>query len=137
MKNRASFPLTPCYAYWPLARRLVLVGDAAHTILPLAGQGYNLSVEDGVVLADILAEATQNGLDIGGRGVLAGYGRRRVPQTASMALACAGLDAAFSHSPPSIRQFAAAGMAVVANTPLRRLAQRFASGEFNRGSARD
>lgn len=128
-KQRASFPLTPCYAYWPLTHRLLLVGDAAHTILPLAGQGYNLTMGDGVVLARILGEATQAGLDIGSRAVVSRYGRVRIAHTASMSLACQGLDGVFSRSPKSIRQLAGLGMAVVAKTPLRRVAEWVAAGD--------
>ena len=129
VKQRASFPLIPCYAYWPLTHRLVLVGDAAHTILPLAGQGYNLTMGDGVALVKILAEAIQAGLDIGSRAVVSRYGRLRISHTASMSLACQGLDGVFSRSPQSIRQLASLGMAVVAKTPLRRVAEWVAAGD--------
>ena len=134
--KRASFPLQSCYVPRPFARRLLLVGDAAHTLHPLAGQGYNLNMGDGVAVADILAQATNDGLDIGSRGVLVRYGRRRLAETASMAVACEALNGVFSHGTRGMRQVAAIGMAVVAKTPFKHMAESFAGGRllapFNR-----
>lgn len=75
--RRAAFPLHLKLARTYRAGRMVLLGDAAHTVHPLAGQGINLGLRDVVELRDVLAAAHAAGRDVGARHVLDRYARRR------------------------------------------------------------
>ena len=74
---RGGFPLALRHADSYIAPRLVLVGDAAHGVHPLAGQGVNLGFLDAAVLADVLDEAKRAGRPVGGRPTLRRYERAR------------------------------------------------------------
>jgi 2-octaprenyl-6-methoxyphenol hydroxylase len=74
---RAVFPLGGRRAERMAARRVALVGEAAHAVAPIGAQGLNLGLRDGAALADCLAEARARGEDIGGDAVLAAYDRAR------------------------------------------------------------
>jgi 2-octaprenyl-6-methoxyphenol hydroxylase len=74
---RAVHPLGGRRAERMAARRIALVGEAAHVIAPIGAQGLNLGLRDCAALADCVAEALARGEDIGGDGVLAGYDRAR------------------------------------------------------------
>ena len=87
---RAAFPLKLRLAQRYLAERFVLLGDAAHAVHPLAGQGVNLGLRDVAELRDTLAAARSAGRDIGAEHVLRRYARRRRSADTLDAL---GLDA--------------------------------------------
>lgn len=74
---RAAFPLKLQLAESYQAERMVLLGDAAHAVHPLAGQGVNLGLRDVVELRDVLRDARADGRDIGATHVLRRYARRR------------------------------------------------------------
>ena len=74
---RWSYPLALTHAKRYVAPRLALIGDAAHAIHPLAGQGFNLGIRDAAVLAELVVDRARLGLDIGGDDLLARYQRRR------------------------------------------------------------
>jgi 2-octaprenylphenol hydroxylase len=74
---RAAFPLKLQLAECYQAERMVLLGDAAHAVHPLAGQGVNLGLRDVVELRDVLRDARAAGRDIGATHVLRRYARRR------------------------------------------------------------
>lgn len=74
---RAAFPLRRQHAETYVADRAVLIGDAAHVVHPLAGQGANLGFMDAATLADVLAEAREAGRDFAQTRVLRRYERRR------------------------------------------------------------
>lgn len=82
---RAAFPLSmrlsECYA----SRRTILVGDAAHVVHPLAGQGVNLGLADIATLTEILIRERQSGSDIGSLAVLKSYDRNRRSESQAMA----------------------------------------------------
>lgn len=84
---RASWPLGFHHAAQVTAPRLALVGDAAHGIHPIAGQGVNLGYRDAATLAQVLVEAARSGLDLGDRQSLDRYERWRGVDTFSVALA--------------------------------------------------
>ena len=82
---RAAFPLSmrlsECYA----SRRTILVGDAAHVVHPLAGQGVNRGLADVATLSEILIRDRQSGADIGSLSVLKNYDRNRRSESQAMA----------------------------------------------------
>jgi len=93
---RASFPLRRFQASRYATARLALVGDAAHTVHPLAGQGVNLGFLDAVLLARTVADAAASGQDIGDSGVLGRYARRRQAENAVMGVALDGIARLFT-----------------------------------------
>lgn len=109
--GRASFPIRRRHAERYVRPRLALVGDAAHVIHPLAGQGLNLGLQDAAALSDRVVSAFQAGQDPGGRGPLAGYARTRRPQTLAMLTAMETFHHVFT-GPAPLRQAGGAGLAV-------------------------
>jgi 2-octaprenyl-6-methoxyphenol hydroxylase len=75
--RRWSYPLSAMIAHRYVDTRLALAGDAAHGIHPIAGQGLNLGLRDGIALANLIIEAAQGGADVGGAPLLAQYQRVR------------------------------------------------------------
>jgi len=75
--RRLAYPLRLMLAREPVGRRLVLIGNAAHTLHPVAGQGFNLGLRDVAALAEVLAQAARAGDDPGGDRTLAAYRRLR------------------------------------------------------------
>jgi len=88
--KRYTYPLGLTLANSFVADRVVLAGDAAHGIHPLAGQGFNLGVRDAAALAEVLVEANRRGEDMGASDVLERYQRWRRFDTASLAVATDG-----------------------------------------------
>ncbi len=74
---RRAYPLVLTRATEPVRPRLVLIGNAAHSVHPVAGQGFNLALRDVAALAEILVEAHRRGEDIGGLSVLQRYAQWR------------------------------------------------------------
>ena len=91
----SSYPLRLQHAERLVERRLALVGDAAHVIHPIAGQGLNLGLRDVAALAQVLVEAARLGLDVGEAGVLAKYQRWRRLDIAAITAATDGLSRLF------------------------------------------
>lgn len=84
---RFNYPLGFHHAATITAERLALVGDAAHGIHPIAGQGLNLGFRDAAALAEVLVEGARLGLDLGDTQLMARYERWRSLDTFSVALA--------------------------------------------------
>lgn len=123
------FPLGIGIAQRFHGRGLALVGDAAHLIHPIAGQGLNLGLRDVRDLGDALAEAIRIGLPAGDDNVLRGYDRRRRPDVLAMAMATDGLNRLFSTSLPPLRLLRNLGSRIVDRSPaLKRLLMREAAG---------
>ena len=112
-----------------VAERMVLVGDAAHRIHPIAGQGLNVGYQDVAALAEILAAAGRRGEDPGAAPVLARYQTDRRFDSTALALATDALDRLFSNDRPGLRLARDAGMAAVGRIgPLRRFFMARAAG---------
>ncbi len=92
---RQSYPLSLQLSQSYVGERLVLIGDAAHVIHPLAGQGLNLGLRDVAVLYDVLSEAISTGQDIGGA-VLGLYQSWRKTDVTSLATVTDGLNMIYS-----------------------------------------
>lgn len=126
---RFSYPLNLTLAKAYVAPRIALIGDAAHGVHPIAGQGLNLGLRDVAALAEILVDATRRGEDIGAIDVLERYqGWRRFDST-SLALGMDTVNKLFSNDNPVLRPLRDLGMGVVqALGPLRRGFMRQAAG---------
>ena len=107
---KARFPLRQRHAkdYW--CEGIVLAGDAAHTIHPLAGQGVNLGFKDAQTLAEELLRAQAKGLDIGSALVLARYQRRRQADNLSTMAVMEGFKRLFAADDPLLRWMRNEGM---------------------------
>ncbi len=126
---RFSYPLALSLAERWVAPRLALLGDAAHGVHPIAGQGLNLGFRDVAALAEVLAEATRRGEDIGATDVLTRYERWRRFDTIRLALGMDAVNRIFSNDNPLLRAARDLGMGLVTRTPpLRRAFQRQAAG---------
>ena len=131
--GRWSYPLAFHLAQSYIAPRLALIGDAAHAIHPIAGQGYNLGVKDIAALADVLLEARELGLDIGAMGVLDNYQRWRRFDSAALALGTDLLNRLFSNDLPPLRLLRDMGMGAVGKlAPLRKMFMRQAGADLGR-----
>ena len=118
---RWSYPLAFTLAQRYAAPRLALIGDAAHAVHPIAGQGFNLGVKDIAALTDVLTEAREVGLDIGSLGVLHNYQRWRRFDSASLALGMDLLNRLFSNDFLPLRLARDIGMAAVGRMPPLRM----------------
>jgi ubiquinone biosynthesis monooxygenase Coq6 len=96
-KSRGCFPLKLRHAEKYSVDRIVLVGDAAHTVHPLAGQGLNLGLGDADSLSLCLSKAFRDGQDIGHLHSLEGYEFERYAENAGMLLACDFINRLFSN----------------------------------------
>ena len=126
---RWSFPLSLVNAERQTAPRLVLVGDAAHGIHPIAGQGFNLGLRDIAALADEVTGAARLGLDIGGPEVLRRFQAARRFDTMTLVLATDGLNRLFSNDIAPLRALRSGGLGLVNRIPpLKKLFMRHAMG---------
>jgi 2-octaprenyl-6-methoxyphenol hydroxylase len=112
-----------------IAERLALVGDAAHIIHPIAGQGLNMGLRDVAALAEAVADAARLGLDIGGPQVLERYQRWRRFDTMTMGVATDGLNRLFSNRSDVLRLGRDIGLGLVERMPaLKNMFIREAAG---------
>jgi len=126
---RWSYPLTLQLARDYVRPNVALVGDAAHGIHPLAGQGLNLGLRDVAALADVVVDTHRLGLDIGSLVALERYERWRRFDNVSLAMACDGLNRLFSNDIGPLRLLRDAGLGLVNQIgPARRFFMRLAGG---------
>jgi 2-octaprenyl-3-methyl-6-methoxy-1,4-benzoquinol hydroxylase/2-octaprenylphenol hydroxylase len=126
---RAAFPLQMQLASTYQAGRMVLLGDAAHVVHPLAGQGANLGLRDVAELRDVFAAALEAGRDPGSVSVLARYARRRRSADTLDARAFDALGRVFAWQMAGPAALRGAGMAMIARlAPVKRLFMQHAMG---------
>ncbi len=126
---RFAYPLRLSLADSFVASRVALVGDAAHVVHPIAGQGLNAGLKDVAALAEVLVEAHRRGEDIGRPEVLARYQTWRRFDVTALALATDGFNRLFSNDNPLLRFGRDIGMGLVGAVPrARRAAIREAAG---------
>jgi len=112
-----------------IADRIALIGDAAHVIHPIAGQGLNMGLKDVAALAEVIVDAARLGLDPGAADVLERYQRWRRFDTMAMGLATDGLNRLFSNRSDVLRLTRDIGLGLVDRLPgLKRLFIREAAG---------
>ena len=127
---RWCYPLNLELALCYTAPRFVLVGDAAHGIHPIAGQGFNLGLRGVAALGEVIVDAARLGLDIGADDVLERYQRWRRFDTVLLAASTDALNRLFSNDFPPLRLARDLGLAAVGRMgPLRRYFMRQAMGE--------
>lgn len=124
-----SFPLRQRHAVDYVRAGMALVGDAAHTIHPLAGQGVNLGLKDAQVLAEEILRAQQRGLSPGSESVLKRYQRRRKADNLTMMAGMQGFKQLFEQNHLMVRWARNAGMHWLdKRTPIKRQIIRRAMG---------
>ena len=124
-----SYPLSSLHAERMTDHRLALIGDAAHGMHPIAGQGLNLGLRDIAALTDVLVAAKTSGQDLGSAPVLARYARWRRFDSVVMLCAMDGLVTLFSNDIPPLRLARGVGLAAVNNiAPLRKFFIKHAMG---------
>jgi 2-octaprenylphenol hydroxylase len=110
VSERASFPLALAHAREYVKPGFALLGDAAHTIHPLAGQGVNIGLQDAEALSEILGWAVQNERRIGSLHTLKKYQRRRLAENLLMQFSMDGFHRLFTQTATPISWFRTAGM---------------------------
>jgi 2-octaprenyl-6-methoxyphenol hydroxylase len=124
-----AFPLSYFVARSFVAERLALVGDSAHVIHPIAGQGLNMGLKDVAALAEVVVDAARLGMDLGGADVLERYQRWRRFDTMAMGVATNSLNFLFSNQSTLLRSLRDIGLGLVDRTPpLKNLFIRQAAG---------
>ena len=124
-----AFPLGYFVARSFIGERLALVGDAAHVIHPIAGQGLNMGLKDVAALAEVIVDAARLGIDLGQADVLERYQRWRRFDTMAMGLATNSLNLLFSNQSTLLRTVRDIGLGLVDRAPpLKSLFIRQAAG---------
>jgi 2-octaprenyl-6-methoxyphenol hydroxylase len=114
---KRAYPLGLFIARSFIAERIALVGDAAHVIHPIAGQGLNMGLRDVAALAEAIVDAARLGLDAGGADVLTRYQRWRRFDTMAMGVATDGLNRLFSNESDVLRLMRDIGLGLVDRMP--------------------
>lgn len=126
---RYTYPLSLSLAHEMIAPRLALVGDSAHGVHPIAGQGLNAGFRDIAALCEVIVDAQRRGEDFGAAVALARYQEWRRFDNATLALATDSFNRLFSNDNGLIRMARDIGMGVVSALPsLRRTFIREAAG---------
>jgi 2-octaprenyl-6-methoxyphenol hydroxylase len=124
-----AFPLSYFVARSFIAERLALVGDAAHVIHPIAGQGLNMGLKDVAALAEVVVDAARLGMDLGQTDVLERYQRWRRFDTMAMGVATNSLNVLFSNDIAPLRAVRDIGLGLVDRLPpLKEMFIRQAAG---------
>ena len=131
-----AFPLGYFVARSFIGERLALVGDAAHVIHPIAGQGLNMGLKDVAALAEVVVDAARLGMDLGQADVLDRYQRWRRFDTMAMGLATNSLNLLFSNKSTLLRTVRDIGLGLVDRAPpLKSMFIRQAAGLVRRSAA--
>ncbi|MBL4853406.1 UbiH/UbiF/VisC/COQ6 family ubiquinone biosynthesis hydroxylase [bacterium AH-315-J19] len=128
---RWCYPLSFQHANTYVGERLVLVGDAAHAIHPIAGQGFNMGLRDAAALAEILVQARAEGRDLGDAFVLAQFESWRKFDNTALTLACDMFNRLFSNNIAPIKHARRMGLDIVDKLPpVRAFFMKEASGQI-------
>lgn len=128
---RWCYPLSFLHADTYVGKRLVLVGDAAHAIHPIAGQGFNMGLRDAAALAEILVQARAEGQDLGSDFILAQFETWRKFDNTALTLACDMFNRLFSNNIVPVKHVRRMGLGVVDKLPpVRAFFMKEASGQI-------
>ncbi len=128
---RWCYPLSFLHADSYVGKRLVLVGDAAHAIHPIAGQGFNMGLRDAAALAEILVQARLEGRDLGDSFTLAQFEQWRKFDNTALTLACDMFNRLFSNNIAPVKHARRIGLGVVDKLPsVRAFFMKEASGQI-------
>jgi len=127
--ERAAFPLVARLARHLVRHRLALIGDAAHTIHPLAGLGVNLGLRDAMVLAQEIVDAKRFKEDWGELDVLNRYMQQRLPDILAVLGSMEGFHQLFTHNWPGLPELRGLGMRVIGNSgPIKQILMQNSAG---------
>jgi 2-octaprenyl-6-methoxyphenol hydroxylase len=133
ISKRWSYPLGGLTVERLTDQRLALVGDSAHSIHPIAGQGLNLGFRDVAALAEVLIESARLGLDLGSPQVLERYARWRRTDIMTMVAATDGLNKLFSNANPLLSVARRIGLKAVDRLPpVKNMFMRHARGSLGK-----
>jgi 2-octaprenyl-6-methoxyphenol hydroxylase len=116
--RRTGYPLSFLRVLDSVGQRVAVIGNAAHTLHPIAGQGLNLGVRDVAALAEVVADARRSGGDPGSSETLAAYERWRRRDQQRVALATDGLARLFANPLPPLRLARNLGMLALDALPM-------------------
>ncbi|MDH3688835.1 MAG: 2-octaprenyl-6-methoxyphenyl hydroxylase [Gammaproteobacteria bacterium] len=111
--GRAAYSLSMTRVANPVRPRVAVIGNAAHTVHPVAGQGFNLGLRDVAALAEVLAESVARGRDLGDLNVLTEYAAWRKRDTLAVTVFTDGLARIFSNGIPPVAMARDLGLAAV------------------------
>jgi 2-octaprenyl-3-methyl-6-methoxy-1,4-benzoquinol hydroxylase len=127
--KKASFPLFKSHAKEYVKNRIALVGDAAHSIHPQAGQGVNIGLMDAATLADVILQAHKSHADIGKIKKLRKYERIRRGNNALMINTMDAFYHSFKEQPKAFKVLRSAALTVANNcSPIKNVATQYAMG---------
>jgi 2-octaprenyl-6-methoxyphenol hydroxylase len=131
--RRQAWPLRLLHANESVRERVALIGNAVHTLHPIAGQGFNLGARDVAALAEVLVDAVRNGEDPGSLAVLERYGQWRRHDHRNVTVFTDGLARLFSLPLPGLGMVRGAGLLVFdLLPPAKRLLTRMTMGRATR-----
>ena len=129
VQARGSFPITKAHVEKYVTHRVALVGDAAHTVHPLAGQGVNIGLLDAAALAQVLMEACDKGRDFGEEAVLRKYHRWRIGENQLMITALDAIYEVFKPRTSLVQHIRSASMNLVDRVePIKQIVMSHAMG---------
>lgn len=127
--QRYTYPLSLSVTQRLISERVALIGDAAHGVHPIAGQGLNAGMRDIAALAEVIIDAVRRGEDAGSIAVLSRYEEWRRFDNTALSLATDTFNRLFSNDSPSLRGLRNIGMGIINAMPgLRRTFIREAAG---------
>ena len=129
------YPLGLMLAERFTAERLALAGDAARTIHPIAGQGFNLGIRDAAALSDVIVDTLRAGLDPGSSAVLSRYERWRKTDSAALALSTDAFNLLFSNDNAALHHVRGLGLSLANAVPAARQFFHAHGGRRDRRSA--
>ena len=129
VSQRKTFPLHKMHSQYYVKPRVALIGDAAHNIHPLAGQGMNCGLWDAAVLAEVITDKYQDHRDFGLESYLRQYQRSRQHDNRMMLAAVDGFKWLFTHDQPIVQHFRHIGLKMTHRVlPLKHWFMRRAMG---------
>jgi len=122
----SEWPLDLNLVINPTANRIILVGDAAHSIHPLAGQGLNLTIEDCVTVLNAIKNSLKFGNDLGDINILENYKKERLPHTLAMTAATDFLFYGFTSDSNYLKSILSEGMEKIEKSNFKNIFKYFA-----------